>query len=169
MAGPALGVSFCSTQHRRNDPNQKNRSCDEIEEIFTDRFARKIWHDRTHTNEPLEREKEWRRHRDDNVESAKPATAEHCECSCDECQERKSPDGCWSAETGQSSSHDSEYGGRHEGKSVAVTYSTDESRGKMRYHRHCGIHTKKGALMQMRRPHERGGHSNLAKLSEDAP
>jgi hypothetical protein len=85
--------------------------------------------------------KEWRRHGDHNVESAKSATAQQCEGSCDERQERKSPDGRWSPETGQGSSHDSEYSGRDEWESVAVTYSTDESREEVRYHPHCDIHT----------------------------
>jgi len=71
MAGPGLGVSFCSTQHRRNGPDQKNRSRDEIEEIFSKCFAWEIrrW------KKKAKKKKERRCNRDGNEKSAKPATA----------------------------------------------------------------------------------------------
>jgi len=130
-------VSFFAIEHRRNDPDQKNRSGDEVEEILCDGFAGEIGYPRTHSNEPLKNEKEWKRNRNGNVESAKPATAEQRECGCDERQERKSPNGCCSAETGQGRSHDGKTKGRDEGESVAVANSTNECRkGEVRHWRY---------------------------------
>ena len=78
----SLSVSFHAIEQRRNDPNQKNRSRDEIEEIFSDRFAVRIIRDgKTQTKEPAKKDKEWRRDRDRDVESAKRATAHQRECS----------------------------------------------------------------------------------------
>jgi hypothetical protein len=74
-------------------PNDKNRSRDEAEEILCNGFAGEIGYPRTHSNEPLKKKKEWKRHCNGNIESAKPATAEQRECGCDERQERKSPNG----------------------------------------------------------------------------
>ena len=68
-------MSFIAIEQHRNEPDQKNRSRDEVEEIFRDRFGGKIRYPRTHLKEPLKKKKEWKRYRDGNVESAKPATA----------------------------------------------------------------------------------------------
>ena len=65
-------MSFLAIEHRGHNPDQKNRSRDEIEEVFTNGFAWEIREGRTHPKEPPEKEKEWKRHRDGNVESSNP-------------------------------------------------------------------------------------------------
>jgi hypothetical protein len=87
------GVLFSAIEERCNKPDNKNRSRDEIDEKFYDRFAGEIRHPRAHFKEPAKKEQEWKHYRNGNVESAKPATAEQRECGCDERQERKSPNG----------------------------------------------------------------------------
>ena len=54
-------MSFPAIEQRCNEPHQEDRRRNEIEEIFTDCFAWQIEHGRTHTKEPAEEEKEWRR------------------------------------------------------------------------------------------------------------
>jgi hypothetical protein len=70
-----LHALFFSIQQRRNNPDQNDRSRDEIEEIFNKAFdwiIRMVDHT---TKEVGQNEKEWRGNRDRNEESAKPATA----------------------------------------------------------------------------------------------
>jgi hypothetical protein len=66
---------FFEIEQRRNNPDQNDRCCDEIEEIFNKAFdwiIRMVDHT---TKEVGQNEKEWRGNRDRNEESAKPATA----------------------------------------------------------------------------------------------
>jgi hypothetical protein len=75
---PAL---FFAIEQRSNDPDQNNRSCDEIEEIFNKAFDWIIRMVDCASKEPGQNEKERRRNRDSNDESAKPAAAQQRESS----------------------------------------------------------------------------------------
>ena len=87
-----LRALFFAIEQRCNNPDQKNRSCNEVEEIFNKAFDWIIRHGNLHSKEIRQMEKEWRRYRDRNEESAKPATAQHREGSRDSRQDRKRPD-----------------------------------------------------------------------------
>ena len=69
MSSPAI-------EQCRNKPDDKDRSSDEIEEKFCDRFDGEIRHLRTHLNEPLKNNKELGHDRDRNIDGPKPSTIE---------------------------------------------------------------------------------------------
>ena len=104
---PRSGVAFFAIEQRCDNPDQKNRSHNEIDEVFGERFAGQIKHGGTPMKEPAKKEKEWRRDRDGNEENAKPATTEQRECSCDERQKRKGPDGRCPCRLEPTNRHDS--------------------------------------------------------------
>src|SRR5262249_3739759 len=114
-----------------------NRSGHEIEEKFCNRFAGLIRHPRAHLKEPLQCNKKWRGHCDCNIGIPKPPTAEQRECSCDECQKRKRPDGGCPCRLEAINGHGSDCYGRDERKSVAVTNSTDDRCEETVKHRCC--------------------------------
>ena len=87
-----LNVSFVAIQQRRDHPDQKNRSRDEIEEILNEGVERKIQHGGSRMVVPARNEKEWRHNSDCNEESAIPATTQHREGSRDSRHDRKRPD-----------------------------------------------------------------------------
>jgi hypothetical protein len=122
-------MSFPPIEQRRNQPNDNNRSGHEIEEKFCDGFGGEIRYPRAHSKEPLKGKKKWEDDRNCNIDCPKPATTEQRERSCDECQERKRPNGRWPRRLEATNRDDSEPYGRDERKSAAVPNSTDESCG----------------------------------------
>ena len=138
----ALRISFFAITKPRNDRDQKNRSRNEIEEIFTNRFDWQVVHAGAHMkDDPTQNKEERRHHCDDNEESPEPATTEQRERSCDERQKRKHPDGRWPGRSEITNRSCGENKGRNEGNSVAVTNSIDESfRRDARRQCRCGIH-----------------------------
>jgi hypothetical protein len=121
-----LSVPFPAVEQCCNEPHQEDRRCNEIEKIFSDCFTWQIEHG-AHTNKPAKNKKKWQCNRDGNEEGAKAATAQQCECSRDQRQERKSPDGHCPCRLEQTSRHDSKYNLDDEGESVAITQPTNQS------------------------------------------
>ncbi len=126
---------FFAIEQDRKSPNQNDRSCDEIDEVFdktSDRVIRVM--NRT-TKEPGQSQKEWWRNRDRNEKSAKPATTQQSESGRDSRQNRHRPDRCslvekGFADTGPSPRRDGEKNGCDEGKPVTITQSINQGPGE---------------------------------------